>query len=221
MKPGKTYLSIECFLLYGLIPGLLFWFQMHGGVKFFPVLFGFLGITLLLAWRDPTVKFVQRPPLPLPRFACRQMGLRLGAAAVGLFLICGLFYPRLLLRLPRERPQLWLLIMCLYPLLSVAPQEFMFRSFFMQRYRPLFGNRTVMCAVNALAFAWAHAFFLNWIAPLLSLLAGWLLARTWQNTARFRWVCLEHAVYGQIVFTCGLGWFFYHGSTQALQGLTP
>lgn len=217
MKPGKLTLAIECTFLFGLIPGLLLWFQLHQHVPFFPVLFGFLSLTLLIGWRDPNVKF--NPPSSPTRL--KYILFRIAAAALGLILLTGLFYPQLLFRLPRERPQLWLLVMLLYPLLSVAPQEFLFRTFFMQRYRPLFGDGVGMLWVNAFAFAWAHIFFLNLIAPILSLIAGLLLAHTWQKTKSFRIVCLEHALYGQIVFTCGIGWFFYQGSTAAIQQMTP
>ena len=217
MKPGKLTLVIECTLLFGLIPGLLLWFQLHQNIPFFPVLFGFLSLTLLIGWRDPNVSFRPQTQTASPK----KLILRIAAAAIGLTLLTALFYPPLLFRLPRERPQLWLMVMLLYPLLSVAPQEFLFRTFFMQRYRPVFGEGATMLWVNALAFAWAHIFFLNLIAPILSLIAGLLLAHTWQKNRSFRTVCLEHALYGQIVFTCGIGWFFYQGSTAAIQQMTP
>jgi hypothetical protein len=113
-----------------------------------------------------------------------------------------------------------MLVMMLYPLLSVVPQEFLFRIYFMQRYRPLFGEGALMLWVNALVFGWAHIFFLNPIAPLLSVIAGLLLADTWRRTRSLRAVWLEHALYGQIVFTCGLGWFFFHGSVRAVSAAT-
>ncbi|MGA0333543.1 MAG: type II CAAX prenyl endopeptidase Rce1 family protein [Kiritimatiellia bacterium] len=217
MNCRKLFLSLECLILFVGIPGLLVWFEIHRDVPFFSVLFGFLGLTLLLGWRDPDLKF-NPPSSPAP---ARKLLLRLLAAALGLTVLTLLFYPDLLFRLPRERPGIWLMVMVLYPVLSVAPQEYLFRTYFMQRYRPLFGEGTGMLWVNALIFGWAHAFFLNPVAPLLSVLAGWLLAKTWQETKSFRRVCLEHAVYGQIVFTCGLGWFFYQGSTRALENLSP
>lgn len=217
MKPGKRFLSLECALLFGCIPGGLLWLELYKDVPFFPVLFGFLALTLLLGWSDPDLTFTPATtPVPL-----RKLALRLAAAALGLTAITVLFYPDLLFRLPRERPKIWIMVLLLYPVLSVAPQEYLFRTYFMQRYRPLFGEGSGMIWMNALAFGWAHAFFLNWMAPLLSILAGYLLARTWQQSKSFKGVCLEHAVYGQIVFTCGLGWFFYQGSTRAVQNFIP
>jgi hypothetical protein len=83
----------------------------------------------------------------------------------------------------------------------------------------VFGSGQQMLLANSLAFAWAHAFFLNGLAPVLSLVGGVLLALTWQRSRSFAAVCLEHALYGQIVFTVGIGWFFYTGSTHAVAEL--
>ncbi|MDF3128195.1 CPBP family glutamic-type intramembrane protease [Kiritimatiellaeota bacterium B1221] len=217
MNLKKTFLSFECLILFGVVPGLLVYFQRRGGLPFLPVLFGFLILTLLVTWRDQTMRF--NPPKihkPLP-----EILIRLLASAIVLPLGTAVFAPQLFFFLPRENPALWLLIMILYPIISVAPQEFIFRSYFMQRYRPLFGEGPMICMVNALAFGWAHVFFLNAVAPLLSVPAGWFLARTWQQSQSFKRICVEHAIYGQIVFTCGLGWYFFQGSAQALQNFTP
>ena len=49
--------------------------------------------------------------------------------------------PARFLDLPRHRPILWVAIMLLYPLLSVWPQEVIFRRFLLHRYAPIFGER--------------------------------------------------------------------------------
>ncbi len=217
MNKKHILLSFECLLLFGVIPGLLVWFQLKGDIPFFPVLFSLLIVTLVIAWRDPDMKLnPDTNPSPF-----KGLLIRLLAATFGLCIFTALLYPSLYFRLPRENAPLWGLILIMYPILSVAPQEFIFRSYFMQRYRPLFGDGTMICLVNALVFSWAHAFFLNGIAPLLTFPAGWFLARTWQQSNSFKRVCLEHAVYGQIVFTCGLGWFFFQGSSRTLQNFIP
>ena len=149
------------------------------------------------------------------------VGLRVLGIAGFLFLLTWGFRPDLLFRLPRERLFLWWMILLLYPFLSVFPQMYIFRVFFLQRYRPLFGEGRGMLWVNALFFAWSHAFMLNWIAPLLSVVAGYLLADTWQRTRHWRLSWGEHALYGQIVFTVGLGLYFYNGSARALETLSP
>ena len=209
-------LGIECALLFGGIPLLLCVAQLRGGFPFLPVLFLFLGLTLFIGWRDPGVIF--RPPTR--KLHPGRLVSRVGLVAIALFLFTALLYPDLFLRLPREKTRLWLLILVLYPLLSVAPQEYLYRTFFMQRYQPVFGSGATLLWANSLFFAWGHLFFLNWVAPLLSLLGGILLALTWQKTKSFTWVCVEHALYGQLVFTSGIGWWFYTGSATSIQALT-
>jgi hypothetical protein len=212
----RTWLAIECVILFGGLPIGLTLLQLRGGFPFFPILLLFVAITLIITLRDPDLSL--RPPsipVALPQFC-----LRIAGVAAVLFIAAAVFTPDRFLYLPRERPGLWLLILLLYPLLSVAPQEFLYRTFFMQRYVPLFGHGIGMFWANALLFGWGHVFFLNPVAPVLSLLGGMLLTRTWQKTGSFTWVCIEHALYGQLVFTSGLGRWFHVGSIQAIQTMS-
>lgn len=213
---SKGLLWLECITLFGGLPLVLSWLQLRGGFPFLPVLLAFLVITLGISRNDSAISF--RPPSTSP--AIRSFLIRLGIVAVSLLLLTAFLYPDLFLRLPRQRTRLWMLILILYPLLSVAPQEFLYRTFFMQRYVPIFGQGKGLFWANVFFFGWGHIFFLNWVAPLLSLLGGILLTRTWQQTKSFKWVCIEHAIYGQLVFTSGIGWWFYTGSAQSIQSVT-
>jgi membrane protease YdiL (CAAX protease family) len=120
--------------------------------------------------------------------------------------------PERLFALPREAPVLWLLILVLYPLLSAYPQELIFRAFLFHRYRTIVPGAAALVAVSAVAFALAHAFFDNWVAPALSLGGGLLFASTFARTRSTLLVAIEHGLWGDLLFTVGLGWFFYGGS---------
>jgi hypothetical protein len=119
--------------------------------------------------------------------------------------------PDRLLALPRERPAAWALGLLLYPLLSAWPQEVLYRAFFFRRYAVLFPGRTTMVTASALAFAVLHLVYPNLVAPLLSLPAGLLLARRFRPGDGLAPVWLEHGLYGLLLFTLGLGQFFYDG----------
>lgn len=119
--------------------------------------------------------------------------------------------PDRLFDFPRRNPQMWAMVMVFYPLLSVVPQEFVYRSFFFRRYAALFPNPNTMIAVNALSFAAMHFVLQNWVAPLLSLIGGAIFAYGYQQHRSLKWVALEHALYGCMIFTVGLGWFFFRG----------
>jgi uncharacterized protein len=123
-----------------------------------------------------------------------------------------LFAPQLLFSLFKRSPALWLLIFCVYPLLSVYPQELFYRTFFFHRYQPLFGNGWGMLLASALSFGFVHIIFRNWLAVGLCVIGGFLFSLTYQSSGSLLLVCLDHALFGNFLFTIGLGQFFYHAS---------
>lgn len=114
--------------------------------------------------------------------------------------------------LPRERPLTWVMVAVLYPLLSVYPQELVFRAFLMHRYAPLFGNGVATAAASAAAFGFAHIIFGALMSVVLTVGAGWLFARRYQSSGSLLAASVEHAIYGVLAFTIGLGDLFYHGA---------
>lgn len=127
------------------------------------------------------------------------------------------FEPSRFLSFPAERPKIWALVMLFYPLLSVIPQELVFRPFFFARYAPLFPRPWLMLSASAITFGFAHILFQNWISVLLCMAGGLMFALTYQRTRSLAVVWCEHAIYGCFIFTIGLGYYFFHGSVQAVQ----
>lgn len=119
--------------------------------------------------------------------------------------------PDRLFSLASERPGLWLKIMVLYPFTSVLAQEFAYRVFFFHRYGVLFSSRWVLIFANALAFGFGHILFRNWIAVGGSFVVGLLLAWRYERTRSFWAVYTEHVLWGWLVFTIGLGVYFFTG----------
>jgi uncharacterized protein len=122
------------------------------------------------------------------------------------------FAPQLLFSFVKRAPAFWALVMLLYPLLSVYPQELLYRAFFFHRYQPLFGSGWVMLAASACAFGFVHIIFGNWISIVLCIIGGFLFAFTYQQSGSLLLTCIDHALFGNFIFTIGLGQFFYHGS---------
>jgi len=125
-----------------------------------------------------------------------------------------IFEPKRFLSFPKNAPHIWLLVMLLYPLLSVYPQEIVYRAFLFHRYRMLFPRPWLMITASALAFGYMHLVFRNWPAVALSVVAGFLFAQTYERTKSLLVTGLEHALYGDLIFTIGLGWYFFHGSIR-------
>lgn len=111
----------------------------------------------------------------------------------------------------RHDTALWLAIVVFYPLVSVYPQELLFRAFLLHRYAAAFGAGRTVAAASALAFGFAHLLFGNAVAVGATLAGGWLFARRYQRTQSLLTVSIEHALYGITIFTVGLGHLFYHG----------
>ena len=123
--------------------------------------------------------------------------------------------------LPRRNFPLWVMVMVLYPVLSVYPQELIFRALFHHRYGPLFGTHRAALVVNAVAFGLAHAVFHNAVAVGLTLAGGALFSITYVRTKSLLAASVEHALYGCLLFTLGLGWYFAGHSGPTIEGVFP
>lgn len=137
------------------------------------------------------------------------LGRWLAGAAI-LLLATWWLAPETLFGFPRRAFHTWVLVMLLYPLLSAWPQEVIFRAFFLHRYRRLFGAATLL--ISAVAFAWAHVLFRNWLAVALSFPAGLMFAWTYRKHRSLACSTVEHALWGNLIFTVGWGRYFYTGS---------
>ena len=142
----------------------------------------------------------------------RFVGLVAAVTAALAAMLVWWLVPDRALALPRRSPALWLTILLLYPLLSALPQELIFRLLYFRRYAALFPSRAAAVAVNALVFALAHLVLWNWVALALTLAGGLIFARAYLARGGFAQAVVLHAVCGAIVFTSGLGSFFYHGA---------
>ena len=123
-----------------------------------------------------------------------------------------LYMPGSFFAFPRTHFIFWLLVMVLYPILSAYPQELIYRTFFFSRYRTLFKTDRQLAVASAIVFGWGHVFLGNWIAPLFATLGGLLFGRTWQRSNSLLQTALEHGLWGNLLFTVGIGWYFYAGS---------
>jgi hypothetical protein len=149
------------------------------------------------------------------RDGLRDIALRFACIAPLLCLCARLLEPERFLALPRERPLIWLAIMVGYPLLSVWPQELLFRRFAHSRYAPLFGEGAGFVIASGLAFGFAHVIYMNPVAVLLSAGGGFIFAAAYARHRSLRLVCLEHALYGCLIFSVGLERYFYTAAAWA------
>jgi membrane protease YdiL (CAAX protease family) len=119
--------------------------------------------------------------------------------------------PGRLFELPRRDPLIWVFVMVFYPLLSVYPQELIFCGFLFHRYAPVFGTGNGFVVASAASFGFVHVIYGHWLSVVLTAILGAVLARRFARTRSLAVVWLEHALYGLLAFTVGLGSFFYNG----------
>jgi CAAX protease family protein len=135
--------------------------------------------------------------------------LAVGVLTFGLALV---LVPERFLELPRQRTGLWLMIMLIYPLASALPQELMYRALFFCRYGTLFPREKLALAVNAAAFGLAHLFYMNPVTIALATLGGLIFGLVYMRTGSVLLATVLHAIAGMLVFTSGMGIYFYHGA---------
>jgi membrane protease YdiL (CAAX protease family) len=204
------FLGIEFATIYVIVPLLIYYRRIPNWP--IPYLLFIALLAFLLLRSDPTFRLSQlfswsklRPFLPM-------LLIRDAVCVLGLGIAVYFLAPQLLFSLIRRSPLLWALIFLLYPLLSVYPQEFLYRAFFFHRYQPLFGRGLGMLLASTLAFGFVHLIFRNWLSVGLCLIGGFLFSLTYQSSGSLLLACLDHAIFGNFLFTIGLGQFFYHAT---------
>lgn len=215
-KPG---LWLEFLLLYGVVPALAIFRVLP--IPLIPLLLVVGLYCIVRLRRDLTFDRARLRPLngvqagpTLRRLLPAGLVVALGMAA-----IVWLDDPSALFVLPRQHTLLWAAIMVLYPLLSVWPQEVIYRVYFFHRFDPLFRRPVVTHLTSALVFGLHHWVFHNWIAVALTLIGGWRFAVTYRRTRSLGMVCLEHALFGCLLFTIGLGRYFFSGTARVAEQL--
>ncbi|MDD2951088.1 MAG: CPBP family intramembrane metalloprotease [Sulfuricurvum sp.] len=206
-------LYLEFTLIFILFPLFLFLFTPQ------PILLSLWVITLIclrILLKDTT--FDRQDFWRKESIASVLQSILIQFSMISVFLIV-LFYslmPDSLFSLIRDKTLLWIAILFFYPLFSVYPQEIVYRAFFFHRYRVLFPNQQVMIFVNALLFGYMHIIFHNWIAVILTIGGGVLFARLYAKTHSLAAVFIAHSLYGCMLFTIGLGQFFYTGTLATI-----
>jgi membrane protease YdiL (CAAX protease family) len=214
-RPGYGILWLELLVVFLGLPILCWRIQA-------PIILVLAVVAIVVYWRlrcDPSFDRNRLTHLCRDRSVWRNVLLGWLCAIPLLAALAWQLHPDSLFELPWHRTALWLLIMLAYPIISVGPQELIYRAYFCHRYQPLFGTGGRMIIASAAAFGFAHIVFGNWVAVLLTAAGGWLFAQTYRRTKSIPAVALQHMLYGWAVFTVGLGQYFLHGTTRFIQDL--
>jgi len=204
--------SLELALLY-ILPPALIWAGVAPMRTVMMVVFLAAGTFYYLEHRKGPDNAKHPSPAAPIRAQAWFVIARFGASAVVLTAFVLLLMPERLFAFPRAEPRIWLMVMLLYPLVSAALQELTYRALFYRRYAEQFSSRASRTTANIALFAWLHVFFPTPPSIALSIVLGAFLTHTYERTRSFRLVWLEHSLYGNFVFTIGLGHWFYYPAT--------
>ena len=153
-------------------------------------------------WRELVILGISRRQLA-------RDGIILLACAACLTGIVLVWTPGKFLNLPRGNPLIWLAICTFYPVFSAYPQEIIYRTYIFRRYRGLFRGKWLLISASGISFSFVHILYYHPISMILTLIAGIYLASTYSRTRSVLYSAILHAVLGVIVFTVGMGEYFW------------
>ena len=222
-----TRRRLECLALYIGLPAIFAflpaWIERHCEVR----INAWVVPTLLLAAAIATVAMrrtglLARGELTRLRVASHDWAEMLARFVFSALLLTGLllnYRPDWLFAFPRHNPRFWALVCVAYPLVSVLPQGILYRALFVKRYAACVPRHPFV--FGALLFAWAHVVFHNPWACAFTFVGGLFFLTSYRATGSLLFSCIEHALYGDFLFTVGWGPCFYEGTQAAMRAVAP
>lgn len=208
----KVWLVIELAIIFIGAP-IAMREAVHGAhIPLFLALLPVFALAVLLLLADPTFRLSAELRRGFSGWHLLSILVVFGVAGGVVTYWVWLLHPQWYLEFPKNRPELWARIMLLYPLASVAVQELVYRTFYFHRYGPLFGRqRWLGIVLNGVLFGFGHIVIGTTFAILGTFATGTLFALRYAATRSYWAVFLEHTLWGWLVFTIGLGRFFFTG----------
>lgn len=199
----------EYFLLFWLTPVVLYIYRDFMPSLLLPIILLASAYCVFRLWQKRILHNQIKLIKEISREHLTAVLLPLLICAMVLLTLVYIFIPEKLFDLPSNTPYAWLLLLLLYPIVSVIPQEVIFRSFFFHRYRKLFLSEKLRWFFSSISFGLAHLFYANWLAVIMSFFGGLLFGyRFLQSGKNISVVVLEHSLWGMMLFTIGFGSYF-------------
>ena len=200
-------LGTEYVLLFFGIPLVMFLVKRFPlpSILLIPIL---VFIILILRFRTD-FRWKELVYLGISRRQLARDGIILLASALCLTGWVLVLLPGRFLNLPKGNPLIWIAICTFYPVFSAYPQEIIYRTFIFRRYGGLFRGKWILIAASGISFSFAHILYYHPISMILTLVAGIYLASTFARTRSVLYSAILHAVLGVIVFTVGMGEYFW------------
>lgn len=199
----STFYKLSEFLIIFILIPVSFAISYTIWIKMILGVLGFIYVVFVLL-RVEKNKFKIAPNLSWRKFWKRTV-IQLVIIALLTTLYMWFMDPNNLYAVVLNKPWLWVMILFVYSVFSVYPQELLYRTFYFQRYSDLFKNETFFIFLNAIVFSLGHLFFKKGLVMIITFIGGILFALTFKKTKSTLLVSIEHALYGCWLFTVGMG----------------
>ena len=194
--------KLEFFCIFLILPSAIFF--LDSSIIVFLTLYLVFILSLVILYFDKTFSFISLKKKVDWKFI---IIFSLILLSVSFFYIL-LVDKDLLFIFPKTNFKLWLLVILIYPFLSVIPQEVVYRVFFFQRYFPKKNNFYFLMLPNMVVFSYGHIVFNNVHAILITAIVSPIFTYAYLKKSFLTCIVL-HSLGGQIIFTLGLGKYFF------------
>lgn len=201
---SNAYMVLEFLLFFVFVPFITVAF-LEGWWKIIPLLLIAVFFGMLL-WKDPD--FDNRNFIRFDQAYFRKSLPRIIIISILLIWFTWWIFPGLFLAYPVNEFGGYILTFFLYPVVSVLPQEIIYRMYFFQRYKKIVPEKYLLMLSNAIIFGLTHVIYDNLVAPIATFLVSWIFIFNYLKTQSLLNVSLEHYIYGLVMFTVGFGHFF-------------
>ena len=194
--------KLEFFFIFLIIPSVIFF--LDSSIIIFLTLYLVSILSLVILYFDKTFLFTSLK---------KKIDWKFVIIFSVIFFFLGFFYvllvdENLLFIFPKTNFKLWLIVIFIYPFLSVIPQELVYRVFFFQRYFPNINRFYFPVFLNLVVFAYGHLVFSNMHAIIITAIVSPIFTYAYLKKSFLTCVIL-HTLGGQIIFTLGLGKYFF------------
>lgn len=203
----RVYLAIEFVLLFFGVP-LLIYFDpefFHPSRLIIPLL-----VIIFLILRYTTdFKFRDLVYFRISKKRLRKNGFIVLICSVLMLFYVLIFEPARLFDLVRGNFPVWLLLCTFYPVFSAYGQEIIYRTFLFKRYAGLFRKNWALILASGITFSFVHIVYFSPESIILTLFGGLYLADEYARTRSVLFAAILHGILGIIIFTVGLGEYFW------------
>ena len=152
---ADTLKKLEFFFIFLALPSIIFLFDST--IIVFLTLYLVFILSLVILYFDKTFLLVSLK---------KKIDWKFVSIFTVSFICLGFIYvllidKNLLFIFPKTNFKLWLVVIIVYPFLSVIPQEIVYRVFFFQRYFPKNNNSNFLIILNMFVFSYGHLVFNN------------------------------------------------------------